>query len=745
MGLNPRRRTTDLRQKCEGPIPTEPILIDGVQASIPQNAFFDVIVIGAGPAALSLVTRILESRPAAIYLEEEREFLHWLQRRKNNTVAAPGYKTACTGRGAEKALTHMDHSKRPVREAPFTILILDKLGDGWMGQWNQNFTNLEIPYLRSPMFFHPDPSDLDGLLEYAVKENRASIAPYTHLYEPDANGRTRKKTRDVSVNTHVTSREPELLEIPGVVGKEASKHKKKQSRLRKFSQLQTSLGPAVNERDRRDFHSPGTRLFWDFIQQTVKEYGLEPSRAEDGSVVTLKTRLEEQEREANTTSRKVELLQAEVSEVDYGSLSVITADGEEEKYGFLARTCDGCQVGAKAAVPKWLLHPPTASAKMCDENCTDSHLDSDEEAEFGACSDSDLASSSDDSEAPEPYMEDMMCDLSLADGDDRTSMKESQMENKDATVGTEDPYVRIPTHGTGWAHSSAICTRGFEFPSAAIKRSMQHGKQITVVVVGGGLTSAQICALAVRRGISKVILLMRGFMKMKAFDFGLEWVGKYSNLSKMQFWQTDDPKMRMDIIHSARNGGSIPLPYIKLLLRLAREGKVEIRTHTEVSQAIWREQDAMWDLILHRKDNVTPDTRFMNNKQQPGTFADVQADYIVSCTGTKLGFNTLPFMRKIAEKAKVYEENGLPVLDEDLQYGELPFFCVGPYSSLQIGAAGFNLGGMRESAERVSIKLHEILASHSDDNESDTAQTTDAPNKALGNFPHFAYHYLEVE
>jgi hypothetical protein len=63
-----------------------------------------------------------------------------------------------------------------------------------MGAWNKRFEILSITHLRSPMFFHPDPRDRDGMLEYAYRQGKES----------------------------------ELREIKGVIGKSLSKHQRKQ-------------------------------------------------------------------------------------------------------------------------------------------------------------------------------------------------------------------------------------------------------------------------------------------------------------------------------------------------------------------------------------------------------------------------------------------------------------------------------------------------------------------------------------
>jgi len=53
------------------------------------------------------------------------------------------------------------------------------------------------------------------------------------------------------------------------------------------------------------------------------------------------------------------------------------------------------------------------------------------------------------------------------------------------------------------------------------------------------LTSAQLADLAVREGVTKVWLLMRGALKVKPFDVDLEWMGKFKNHEKAVFWSAD--------------------------------------------------------------------------------------------------------------------------------------------------------------------------------------------------------------
>lgn len=84
-------------------------------------------------------------------------------------------------------------SVKELEEEFSSLRILDATSSTWLGRWNSFFKGLDIKYLRSPMWFHPAPGEVDALVTYANRMER----------------------------------EDELLEIKGVVGKELSKHQRK--------------------------------------------------------------------------------------------------------------------------------------------------------------------------------------------------------------------------------------------------------------------------------------------------------------------------------------------------------------------------------------------------------------------------------------------------------------------------------------------------------------------------------------
>ena len=140
---------------------------------------YDVLIVGAGPCGLAVAARLREQTPSALFTEDEHNRF-WRKSRR-----AP-----VTGKG---------RTKKPSAASDCSMLVLDAHSSKWMSSWEDKFEALQISHLRSPLFFHPDPQDRDGLLAYAHEHDRCS----------------------------------ELCRIDGVVGKELSKHQKKNKNKRR--------------------------------------------------------------------------------------------------------------------------------------------------------------------------------------------------------------------------------------------------------------------------------------------------------------------------------------------------------------------------------------------------------------------------------------------------------------------------------------------------------------------------------
>eukprot|EP00940_MAST-03C_sp_MAST-3C-sp2_P000349 g349.t1 len=115
----------------------------------------DLLVIGSGPHALSLLTRLVDDEP---------DLLTEMQRGK---ITEDGAKRARTNK---QVSAHLKKRFDAVDSLPRT-LVVDANGS-WMAQWKANFEALDIRYLRSHFHMHPCPFDFQSLSVWAKDQRR---------------------------------------------------------------------------------------------------------------------------------------------------------------------------------------------------------------------------------------------------------------------------------------------------------------------------------------------------------------------------------------------------------------------------------------------------------------------------------------------------------------------------------------------------------------------------------------------
>ncbi|GAA5858728.1 hypothetical protein JCM8547_004958 [Rhodosporidiobolus lusitaniae] len=273
------------------------------------------------------------------------------------------------------------------------------------------------------------------------------------------------------------------------------------------------------------------------------------------------------------------------------------------------------------------------------------------------------------------------------------------------------PWDTSELCGKGWCHSSAFGLKGCRPMEGELGEKVRRGERTKVVVVGGGLTSAQIVDSLLLSGVSHVTLLVRRHIFTKHFDFDLEWVSKYANTTKMAFWSEEDRYARWSMIQTARNGGSVNPQFLLALQRHVKAGRLDLRTLTEVEEASFDEESGKWsfDVVtrMSEKEMKKVDEALGLPTEMRSTIEDV--DYLVSSTGSKIDITGVPFVQPLLESHPVELVNGFPCLTADLQWnGDLPLFVMGAYSMLELGPDALNLSGTRAGAERVAHRLGEL-------------------------------------
>lgn len=264
-------------------------------------------------------------------------------------------------------------------------------------------------------------------------------------------------------------------------------------------------------------------------------------------------------------------------------------------------------------------------------------------------------------------------------------------------------------------HSTHIFNGEVAFPHPRLVAGSGH-----IVIVGGGLTSAQLAHVAVVQGF-EVTLILRGPLKIKHFDFHLDWVTKYKNVKKSSFYILDTDQERLQLINDAREGGLVNPEYYNILTKHVHNGKLKIMKHTQMHRG---EVDAggRWNLHLATKNSAAgPDSTECPDSTDSATLSQLEADYVCCATGIRASIEQLPYMATIMRQFPIDTVGGLPCLTDHLQWNDdIPLYMVGKNAGLRIGPTAANLDGARVCAERVGWKIQEDRARCSPDTILDT-------------------------
>ncbi|ABN65795.2 predicted protein [Scheffersomyces stipitis CBS 6054] len=545
---------------------------------IPLENFFEVIVIGGGTCSLAITARLCEEYPASIYTEDEHQRFHWLRQR--------GSRVNLINRNVSSRTTFKPPSKdrcyAPRRKfQPSDILVLDAAGERFMSQWDNQFGSCQIPYLRSPMFFHPDPVNVDGLVSFA------------HLSKRESAG--------------------DIMEIKNVVGKEYSKHQLKKL-AKKNTRKRTSPIPStnanhdkpgiidINMRDWKDYYRPSTKLFEDFCKDIVDRYSLHNNVKKDEAI--------------NVEERFINVLGKE----EYGK-------------GFVIKSANGETFGCKICI--------VATGHRGEVNYP-----------------------------IKPF---------------------------------EDPHFP-----EGSCHTTHLFNKEVNFLGKELMIKPRASKSRSIVIVGGGLTSAQLAHVAANVGISKIYLMLRGPVKIKHFDFHLDWVTKYKNVKKSAFYMKDTDQERWEMIQEAREGGSFNPEYYKKILDHVKNGRVDLMKYTSITNSEWDSDTKTWKLLIKSKSETKTakgeDIYFERELEN--------IDYIYFATGITANVKSLDFLQPVIQDHDIECVNGFPCLTDNLQWNnDLLLFMIGKNASLRTGPSSANLDGARLGAERIGWYIQDLLSS----------------------------------
>lgn len=230
--------------------------------------------------------------------------------------------------------------------------------------------------------------------------------------------------------------------------------------------------------------------------------------------------------------------------------------------------------------------------------------------------------------------------------------------------------------------------------------SKRHGatigdKKHCVVVIGGGLSSAQVALEYVAKGDNNFhvyLLTRRKEWLVRDFDVPVHWVyrwiEKYTSLRR----DFEACPISERVMHNrrVRQGGSIPPDYFERLLAEQAQGRLTLLNDVEVKQADLNEGSV--SLLVESAQGQLR----------------IQALQVVLGTGTNLAVDRIPCLEWLRQHRPVGEYGGAPAIQADLRWAPgIDAFVLGAYGTLQLGPDAVNLAGARRGSRVVAKELWE--------------------------------------
>mmetsp|Transcript_2319 Transcript_2319/g.3540 ORF Transcript_2319/g.3540 Transcript_2319/m.3540 type:complete len:568 (+) Transcript_2319:224-1927(+) len=233
------------------------------------------------------------------------------------------------------------------------------------------------------------------------------------------------------------------------------------------------------------------------------------------------------------------------------------------------------------------------------------------------------------------------------------------------------------------------------------KRSKEPLRRI--LIVGGGITSAQLALLASKSPWCRsVTLIQRSEGISRHFDLETKWMGPRRGQLLDDFWSLD-MHARAKQLQQARLGGSVPPEICQELLE---RGNLQIQKEVQISEVKWTD-----DQFLVTVDDGSDSEQY---------------DMIWLATGSENHIDHYSALSQLRQTLPVEVVNGLPVLSKDLTWRCPPiesahepkwkkiargrFHCMGSLAGLELGPDALNLVGARHGAVRVAKAIRSDLS-----------------------------------
>ena len=245
-----------------------------------------------------------------------------------------------------------------------------------------------------------------------------------------------------------------------------------------------------------------------------------------------------------------------------------------------------------------------------------------------------------------------------------------------------------------------------------------------LLLVGGGVTSAQLALLALRAPwCDKVTLIQRSTALARHFDLDNKWMGPQRGKFLDEFWSMDH-ECRARFCQEERKGGSIP---------------------PEILRELQQSQSLQGDAFRWREEVQISSVNYDGGDYLAVSFDDgtkSQHDMIWLATGSETHIDYYSALEDLRKVLPIRDVQGLPVLDKDLSWRAPPealleepkwkatarerFWCMGALAALQLGPDALNLIGARAGAVAVAQAVRDSFAQAQSSTDNSTICTDES-------------------
>ena len=671
-----------------------------------EPAELDLLVIGAGPHALSLLTRMIADEPDLLTERERVWLMHKAGTRARSHAAV------------KKELKKRYHAS----EALPRTLVVDTHGR-WMAQWAADFAALDIRHTRSHADMHPCPFDFQSLRVWATAQHREDeLEPMRHI------------DRDASRKAGYAG----PYQLPGtrlfldfcasLVERYGLAPLVSQGTVQDVRAVEAVAAPPSS---RFEVRLADGRLF--LARRVVCAMG--PGPAFQGMRATLPWWAEDLGAALAAASEAISAIiptAAATSSAAYTSAASASAASP-------VPSSDAPSASASQA------SPPEASASAPDATAATAATAAATAAASAAASAASATNSAQTAmalAATDAFAAAMARGATkeqartLARAAGRAAYRAAQELPMPAEAAPSRTANSSPSGGPEAAAACPLPPSARMLHSSSLTswlrqhdtRRLLGGRR--VLVVGGGQTGGHLALLALRRGAA-VTLATRRKVTCKPYDVDLELVGDRRAETLHKFWRLDEPAERVRFIASLRGGGSMSADVRSLLADFehAADDGDEVAAGTppllvaeevEVSEAVWVPAAAARPGGGGRSTSAStsgaPGTASVAAADGAAADGEVRVrfehgerrsyDFVWLATGGNLDLHLVPILASLLAQRPIPTANGLPVLQPDLGWAAgVPLYVMGAFAQLQLGADALNLAGARSGGVLVARAL----------------------------------------